>query len=168
MDKAEALLREAYEYAGMEAPDWLKLKSIVETITEVYEDLRETVRGFIVEKINEEYSKFVGRVTVEAEGGYEILPRSEIGLRDRAKIVIEKQLIPWLIGKENIIYITTGIVEDLKKNKIEAGDLKSLAEMLGWEYIPTKPMKMGGKTTSRSVVKVDLEDFLNFLEISIE
>jgi hypothetical protein len=51
---------------------------------------------------------------------------------------------------------------------VEIGDLKSLAEMLGWEYIPRKSMRIAGKAHCLSVIKVDLDGFLNFLEISIE
>jgi hypothetical protein len=168
MDKAEALLREAYKYAGLEVPDWLSLKAVVESIAEVYEDLRESVRGFIVNRINDECTKYVGKVVVEYQDRSEWLQKSELEMKDRARIVIEKQLIPWLIGKGNIIYITTGITDDLRRNKVEIGDLKSLAEMLGWEYIPRKSIRITRKTHCFSVIKVDLDDFLDFLEISIE
>jgi hypothetical protein len=169
IDKAEELLKDAYRYAGLEVPDWVTLRCINEQISEVYEDKREALRGFIIKRINDEYNRFVGRVTVETKEGFETLQRAELGLKERAKTVIEKQLIPWLIGKEETIYMTTGILDDLQKEKYNiAGDLKSLAEMLDWEYILIKPIKIGGKTTSRSVIKVSLEDFLNFLEISIE
>jgi hypothetical protein len=107
MDKAESLLREAYKYAELEAPYWLSLKAVVESIDEVYEDLKESVRSFIVNKINDEYTKYVGKVVVEYQDRSEWLQKSELEMKDRAKIVIEKQLIPWLIGKGDIIYITT-------------------------------------------------------------
>jgi ribosomal protein S27E len=167
IEKAEELLKDAYKYAGLEIPEWISLKNISEEIAEVYEDKREALRGFIIKRINDEYNRFVGRVTIETKEGYETLQRAELGLKERAKTVIEHNLISWLIGKEDTIYITTGILDDLQKEKYDiAGDLKSISEMLGWEY-GKHSFKISGKVENKSTIKVDLEDFLNFLEPEI-
>ncbi len=157
-------LETAYKSVGLEPPDWLKLEAEASSETEIYEDLRERVRVFLVKRINEEYNRFVGRITVEKpEEGVEVISRQEADLKTRIEIVLDKQLIPWLFRKDNDVLITTGIMQELEEVIGDIGGLKSLAELLGWEYIPKK--KLGKSVVSvASVGKRDLIDFLSAIE----
>ncbi|MCC6004350.1 MAG: hypothetical protein LM590_08425, partial [Thermofilum sp.] len=161
-------LEVAYKSVGLEPPDWLKLgaelgaeaSSETEIYEDLYEDLRERVRVFLVKRINEEYNRFVGRITVEKpEEGVDIISRQEADLKTRIEIALDKQLIPWLLRKDNDVLITTGIMQELEEVIGDIGGLKSLAELLGWEYIPKK--KLGKSVVS--VVSVGKRDLINFL-----
>jgi hypothetical protein len=162
-------LEAAYKSVGLEPPDWLKLESETSSETEIYEDLRERVRVFLVKRVNEEYNRFVGRITVEKPNeGVDIISRQEADLKTRIEIVLDKQLIPWLLRKGNDVLITTGIMQELEEVIGDIGGLKSLAELLGWEYNPKYTMKERKRVKGLVVIKVDLEDFINFLSPSIE
>jgi hypothetical protein len=161
-------LEAAYKSVGLEPPDWLKLgaelgaeaSSETEIYEDLYEDLRERVRVFLVKRVNEEYNRFVGRITVEKpEEGVDIISRQEADLKTRIEIALDKQLIPWLLRKDNEVLITTGIMQELEDVIGDIGGLKSLAELLGWEYIPKK--KLGKSVVS--VVSVGKRDLINFL-----
>jgi hypothetical protein len=109
-------LENAYKSVGLEPPAWLKLDAGVGSETEVYENMRELVREFMVKRINEEYNRFVGRIVVEKpeEGRVEVVSRREVDLKTRAEIVLDKQLIPWLLRRDNEVLITAGIVPELE------------------------------------------------------
>jgi hypothetical protein len=162
-------LEAAYKSVGLEPPDWLKLEAEACSETEIYEDLRERVRVFLVKRVNEEYNRFVGRITVEKpEEGVDIISRQEADLKTRIEIALDKQLIPWLLRKDNDVLITTGIMQELEDVIGDIGGLKSLAELLGWEYNPKYTMRERKSVKGLVVIKVDLEDFINFLSPSIE
>jgi hypothetical protein len=159
------MLEEAYRFAGLETPEWLKLK--YEEAEDFTQDIREAIRVYLVDRVNEEYSRFVGRVLVEKPSGYDVVSRTDTDLEDRVRIVIDKQLIPWIIKRvedgEEYLYITTGLVSELSKVVSNVGSLKSIAELLGWEYQPRRAVREGSKVTSYSVIKVPLKDFIDFL-----
>jgi hypothetical protein len=115
-----------------------------------------------VERVNEEYSRFVGRVLVEKPEGMEAVDRAEADMRMRLEVVLDKQLIPWLLRKGNTVYITRGIVNELERVVGGIGDLKSLAELLGWGY-DRKSIKLGKKVMNNYFVIVDLEELVEFL-----
>jgi len=121
-------------------------------------------RAHLVRRVNEEYSRLVGRLVVEKpeEGRYEYLHRSEASLRERARVVLEKGLLPWAIVRGGTVYITTGILEELRP-AIGDMSLKSLAELLRWSYVPKKSFKVGKEVVNKSVIEVPIEDFLSFL-----
>jgi hypothetical protein len=161
-----AVLKAAYESVGLETPSWVYLEHTSESEAELYEDLREAIRSHLVKRINEEYSRFVGRVVVvrEETSSSETYSRSELGLEERARVVLEKQLIPWLVLIGSEVYITKGILEELK-DTIGDTTLKSLAELLGWEYKSRHSIRQGDSVTSKSVIRVSLESFLEFLKL---
>jgi hypothetical protein len=165
---AESLLKETYRWAGLDAPEWLNLNYKSEGVTSVYEDIREKVRVFLVERINTEYNKAVGRViVVESEGGgarEREYWRYELPLEERIRLALKQALIPWLILRGEKVYITTGILDELRKTVGGVvGNLRNLAELLGWEYNDKHSIRMGKIVKNLSVIEVSLEDFIDFL-----
>jgi len=159
------LLEEAFRAIGLEAPHWIRLGEEGSEL-DIYEDMRERIRAFILKRINEEYSRFVGKVIVERydkEYTLYTIQKSELPLVDRVKIVVEKQLIPWLIGRGNEVIITTELVSELQEVVGDIGGLKSIAELLDWIYIKKKIGKR-----SVWVITTSLENFIEFLTPSIE
>ena len=165
---ATRVLVEAYKTVGLEPPSWVFLEYSGEGESEVYESLREAIRSFLVKRVNEEYNRFVGRIVVEKPEGYpDVVSRQEVDLKMRVEIVLDKQLIPWLIRRNNEVLITTGVLDELRGVVEGIEDLKSLADLLGWEY-KKYSMRVEGKTKNIVVIKVSLEDFLSFLTPHIE
>jgi len=175
---AVEVLEEAYKYADIKMPQWLYPSQDEEYRASeeiVYEDMREIIRNYFIKKINEEYSKFVGRIIVEKPEGlsyrYEYKDRKEADLKDRLMIVLQYNLIPWMMfrqdkeGKIDII-ITTGIMKELTPLIGDIGGLKSVAELLGWEYKPRYSYRIGEKrekVKTTNIMRIELNDFLEFL-----
>ena len=159
------MLEDAYRLVGLEIPEWLRLK--YEEVEDFTQDMKEAIRVYLVNRINEEYNRFVGKVLVERPSGYDMIPRTSTDLEDRVRIVIDKQLIPWIIKRvedgEEYLYITTGLVNELSKVVSSVGSLKSIAELLGWEYIPKMSVREGKRTTSYRLIRISLKDFIDFL-----
>jgi len=160
-------LREAYREAGLEPPSWLELEGSLESEEEFYEDIRESIRSFLVERVNEEYSRFVGRVVLDVGDKAVSLERTDLSFEERAKVVLEKQLIPWLILKGEVVYVTKGMVEELR-GRIGDTTLKDVAELLGWSYDSKHSFREGRKVRNVSVAYTSLEDFLSFLQTKPE
>jgi hypothetical protein len=150
-------LREAYREAGLEPPSWLELESGLETEEEFYEDVRESIRSFLVERINEEYRGFVGRVVLEMGDRAVSLDRTDLSLEERAKLVLEKRLVPWLMLRDGTVYATTEMARELRE-RIGDTTLKDVAELLGWHYEKKK-----FKDRALWVAYTSIEDFLAFL-----
>jgi len=150
------LLKEAYEEAGLEAPEWVELWYEVEE--NVYENIKEAIRNYLIKRINEEFTRFVGRVVVENGSGFDYLQRSEVDFESRVRIVLEKRLLPWAILRRDEVIFTTGFVEELKAITGDIGGLKSVAELLGWEYGVVKVSKK-----SIRGARISLRDFIDFL-----
>lgn len=58
------------------------------------------IRSYLVKRINEEYSKFVGRAAILREEGTETLKRENIGFIERVRIVLENNLLQWALLRE--------------------------------------------------------------------
>ncbi len=87
---AEELLRMAYEYAGLEPPQWVGMRHQADE--DVYEDVREAIRSFLVKRINEEYNRFVGRVTAELPTGVEVYDKTQLEFDERVRVVLSNNL----------------------------------------------------------------------------
>jgi len=167
------LLPEAYRYAGLNTPAWVeKLLNIEmsteENVEEVYSDVEDLVRKVIISRILDTYTKYTGKINTT--------PLDRLTVKDALLKIAPS--IPWLMLKapgdispenateeETIVYILPGFLNEVEK---EGGlgslsGLKSLAEYLGWDYIPRLSIREGSRVTSRSVVKTTLREFLDFL-----
>ena len=158
---AEKLLVKAYVDVGLTPPQWISSK--VSEEENIYEDLKEAVRTFLVKRINEEYTRFVGRVLVEFSSGYDILEKHKLSFRERCKVVLENNLLPWAILKEDTVYFLSSLVDELKPIIGDIGGLKSVAELMGWEY---RYAKIGGRSVRVSATS--LESLLELLSGEVE
>ncbi|MCI4408085.1 MAG: bifunctional DNA primase/polymerase [Thermofilum sp.] len=162
---------DAFSYAGLKAPDWLSLgySDFIVTLTNLVTDTVEDLRSFFLTRINEEFNRFIGKVTVETlDGRFLEKDRRDIELENKAKVVLENNLIPWMYLLESgktgrAVVITSGILKEINGKITNIASLKAIAEFLKWEYTF---VKIAGKST-RAVV-APWEDFLKFLNPSID
>lgn len=165
---ATGLLIQAYKESGLEIPEWVRLGYQVEE--DIYEDIRETIRSYLVKRINEEYARFVGRVIVSSgnpeENGYHenYYRREEVDFETRVKVVIENRLLPWAIPKDNEVLLTSDFAREIRSLVGDIGGLKSIAELLGWEYIPKYSWRVGNKVVNKSVIRTSVDSFIEFLK----
>jgi hypothetical protein len=157
------LLEEAYKVAGLKPPEWLYLEGVVEDVEEVYESIVEQIRAHILRRVNEEYNRHVGRVDVETSEGLDRRYRWQLPLEERLRIVLEQQLIPWLLSRGEEVLITRGLVEELMDVVGDIGGLKGLADLLGWEY---GVRRIGGKNVKVAITSIG--DLVRFLAPPVE
>lgn len=160
------VLEKAYEEAGLTPPKWIYIEPEIKD--DVYEDITEAIRGYLVKRINDEFSRFVGKVTVVDESGnVNYMQRSDVDFEERVRIVMKNMLIPWAVllenGDEKKILLTTGFADEMRSVIGDIGGLKSLAELLGWEY--RRSNKVGKRVIQ--AIRVDLRDFIDFLSSTI-
>jgi len=159
---AITLLEMAYREAGLEPPSWIYEKPQIEE--NIFEDMREAIRNFLVDRINDAYFKAAGRVAVSTGETIEFKSRLDVDFEKRVETVLTSGLIPWLVEKrsedgEDTVVITTGIVNEVKPIIGDIGGLKSIAELLGWEY---KRVKIGKSVLWGIVIsRNELLEFLN-------
>jgi len=151
---AERLLTEMYESVGLTPPEWIKLR--VEEEEDIYEDMREMIREHLRKRVEEEFIKFSGRVLVEAT----VRPRTDTSFEERLNIVLSNGLIPYIIYRDDgTIIFTIGFREELRSVIGDIGGLKSIAELLGWEY---KLVKIKGRVMKAITTKYEsLVEFLS-------
>jgi predicted RNA-binding Zn-ribbon protein involved in translation (DUF1610 family) len=163
---SKEILRKAFEYVGLEPPNWIELeeKEEIGTVSEFYETLREQVRIFLADQFERAYFSKVGKIEAEMPGGGTAeLKRTTAKARERVNIVIEEKFIPWVIKHGKLVCFTTGLLEEIRGKIGSIDSLKSLAELMGWEY---GLVKMGENV--KRVVKVEIEKFEEFLYPPIE
>ncbi len=95
---------------------------------------------------------------------YRFLDRHTVPFNERVKIVLESSLIPWMMLKGGEVFITYGIVEELRRIIDDVGGLKSIAELFGWNYYPKKSFRINKKVKNMACISVSLEDLVKFLQ----
>ena len=138
---AGELLEEAYRWAGMEPPPWLGLEAQQED--DPYEELRQAVLDYIVERVNREYFRAVDRIEVVQGDTIRYEKPHQAPLEERIRAVAEHRLIPWLALKDSdTVVILSGLARELRRELGDLGGLRSIAELMGWSY---GPVRLGGR-----------------------
>jgi len=71
--------------------------------------------------------------------------------------------LAWAMLRGEEVLFTSGFAEELRRVVTDIG-LKSLAELLGWEYRKKVSLRSGKRVTSVSCIAVRLNDLLEFLQ----
>ena len=150
------LLRNAFEFAGLEVPEWIEEIHKGETLEDITEIINEEIRSRLLENINQLYSKHISKVEVEVNG--ETLYTSSPKLEYRLLALLGEGYIPWAFKKNDQIVITNSVLKVL--NGLAVDSLKSLADRFGWDYSSVRI----GSTKFVKGIKVSISDFVSFLE----
>ena len=148
-----SLLREAYEYAGMEVPSWIDELHEGESLEEITEIINEEIRARILDDLNQRYSRHISKVEALVEGNS--VYTSE--LKHRVKALLEGNFVPWASLKGDNVVITNSVLKILDDLAVDS--LKSLAERFGWVY---NNVRIRGDQGKRIIVSFD--EFIRFLE----
>lgn len=144
------LLGKCYEMAKLEKTQWLELEynENIEFGESIVEEFVEKLKKYI----NDLFAKYVSRVietnteTIHAE----IITPDKFKLGEKLKILLEKQMMPGIrLLENNNIAITYSLLREIGLEKIS---LKSLAEIMGWEY---KSVRLAKEVVKASITTVD-------------
>lgn len=164
-DLSNALIFRAYADCERECPRWLT--EFVESVTldDIDDEETEELRMFFLEEINRQNKN----VKVYDAEGYqkhgEVISdfvKESTDFYDRVFNVINERLIPYMVlhhGRNNKDYVcfTSGLKSALHKANHVCYNVKSIAELLGWEY---KTVMLAKPTTC---MKVSFDRFVRFL-----
>ncbi len=153
---ATELLREAFEFAGLEVPEWVNEFYEGESEEELNETINEEIRARLLEDINNEYSKHISKIEIYAKNLADIESINDIEIRLRA--LLEKEFLPWAFAREDEIIITTFVMKILKDLNIDS--LKSLAERFGWRYCDVRI----SKNRVVKAIRLPISEFIEFLK----
>ena len=170
MKLADKLLREAYRDAGLPVPDWAGEWAETMDIEEAEEDQYTAIITAIMEIVNEAYDR---RVTRLPPGPEDSMMDSR-GERHVARTLSYEEKIPAVLGAVEIPYIllregrggrdyvdvTTQFLDELKRRKRLDLNLKSLADLMGWEYTV---VKMGER--SIRVARATYDQFIHLVKV---
>lgn len=166
----------AYEYVGKKVPNWLLEYEMTNSQEDrEYQEIEE-IRSFLLNLINEKYNKKIQLKVYEEETMYMYSEKnlddyysSDLAdmndFKDRIFSVINQHLIPFMSlnkKKNGDVYINfnTLLINELFDNLeiSSASNLKSISELLGWEY---GYITVNGEKGTRMYVQFDT--FLKFL-----
>ncbi len=154
---AERILEEAYGYAQLPKPDWIKLRQ-VKTLEEVFAEAEEEVRGevklILASRVNDLYARYIGHDQAPPE--------------DRLRTLIENGYMPEAAlrreGADEYVLFKREVLRILQEKGVKGiFTLRDLAEAMGWQYVEKVSERSGDRVTSYSAVKVPLKELAGFL-----
>ena len=170
-ETADKLVTSFYGIIGIDAPDWLLSWAESENLDDFDTNQREDIRNFFVAQFNQARKK----VQVTTENGYHTDNTLDIDeastyedFEDINWNIINNRMLNWALPRisranNKHVCLTQGLRSALGEHINFCNDLKSIAELIGWEY---KSVKINGK--SQWVVDVKFDEFMEFLYPNIE
>ncbi|MCS7119404.1 MAG: hypothetical protein RMH75_06040 [Archaeoglobaceae archaeon] len=81
--------------------------------------------------INDSFARYVSSIIeVDSESLERRIDVSEMSLEQKVRVLLAKRMLPGMTIKEDIVIITKPLLSEIDINI----NLKSLGEVLGWEY----------------------------------
>jgi hypothetical protein len=154
LDLSTNLLREAFEYAEMEIPDWIHEEYRGESLEDITEAVNEEIRAVLLNEINQLFSRHISRIVHDENTELDRSP--SFNVESRLNALLNQGLIPWARGKKGSIILERSVLKVLDGLAVDS--LKSLADRFGWEY---GNIKVNGSQGRR--IQVKISDFVRFL-----
>ena len=158
------LIMQAYIHCQRKVPEWLL--GFVESVNDddLDEEECEELRMFFIEEINKKINRITTDVYEDPTGKKPTYVKNGDDFHDRVFNIINEQLIPYMgihySSKRDkyYVYFTTGLKKALHGANQVCYDVKSIAELLDWNY---GTMKINGKVVR--VMSVEFTKFIRFL-----
>ena len=169
---ADTLFKRAYEEVDMEVPDWLMAWSKDKDLSDLDSTQIENIRGVLVDEL------YNARKRVTLRGDYGQIEEFKLDgdeVSSNSKEfeslywdLINERVFNWCLphkprGKPKSVFLNQGFKRLLKSHLEEIGTLKSIGQLLHWEYTKVN----FGKTQSRGLL-VPFEDFMSFIYPSVD
>lgn len=168
---ADKIILSLYDEFNVEVPEWLLDWSKSENLDDFDTNQREDIRNFFVSQFNQARKK----IELRDENGYRTdatLDEDEASTsEDFGDInwsIINNRQLTWAlprvsrVGNKHVC-LTQSLRSVLSEHTNFCSDLKSIAELIGWDYVP---VKVGSKT--QRVIDVKFDEFMEFLYPNIE
>ena len=160
---ADSIINAFYDEADVLIPGWFNTWAETETLDDYDVEQKEEIRNFFIREFNNARRK----ITFRDENGFisnpHITTDEDNSLRDVCWGIVNERMFSWAIphlkrDKSENICLTQSFKTMLNKDIGYSNNLKSLAELLDWEYCQVK----FGDNNLR-VIEVDFDDFMDFV-----
>ena len=169
---ADKIISDFYDELGREVPEWLTKWAESESLDDLDDTQREDIRNFFVSEFNNANRNLIKvdewgnktTTTLDIEEASESMDFEEVNWS-----IVNNRKLTWAIPHTSrngtkYVCLTQGLRKAIGEKLTFCSDLKSLGELLGWEY---KNVKFkGGK--QMKVIKVPFDEFMEFLYPNIE
>lgn len=166
-DLADRIVTSFYTEMGTDVPDWLMLWEESESIGDLDDTQREDIRNFFVNEFNQARKKIA---TYDTYGNR---TQSTLDIEEASTSddffdvnwsIVNNRLLTWAIpftsrNGTKYICLTQGLRKSLGEKMDFCSDLKSIGELLGWDYKNTR----FGKSKTMKVIKIKFDEFMEFL-----
>lgn len=172
-DTADLIVGRFYESIGCEVPSWLKSWDESENLEDFDDTQREDIRNFFTDVFNQARKKVRvyddygnnGELTLDIDGASSSDDFSSVNWG-----IINNRMVDWAIPHisrrgSKYVCLTQGLRKAISERIDFCSDLKSIGELLGWDY---KNVKLNGTGKQMKVVQVRFDDFMEFLYPNIE
>lgn len=169
---ADNLFKSIYESVDMECPKWLLKWSEDKDLNDLDDTIIENIQSILV---NELYNA-QKRITIQTEHGfmedtYMDLSETSSNSSDFEPVfweLLNKRAFSWALphqpsGKPKSIFLNQGFKRLLNKHFDEIGTLKSIGQLLGWEY-----RQVRFKNSRKKGLIVPFDEFMEFVYPSVE
>ncbi len=163
------VLSEFYAKAGLDIPKWISLMIEYNESVQTQDEVVLQLRGYFVNLINDTCNRYRPPTVISEYDSFDKdYMNHQLSLIEKLRACCERSLIPFIHydKKKSIFYITSDVIEDLRKNKL--GDLvgshKGLADLLGFEY---KNVRIGDGGKQAKVVIVHTAQMADMLEFKL-
>jgi len=161
LELGRELLEELYRDVGLEIPEWINLVYTPPSHEEILSEKIERIRNKLIKYINEQYARNISRIIATTESGTSIVKPEDVTIEQKFETLLNNRLIPFILPGGDKLYITSSIFDELD---LDIAGLKSLAEILGWEYKEKQSIRMGNKVVNFSVVVTTKEEVIKLLK----
>ena len=170
---ADKLFKKAYELVDMEVPDWLLEWSKDKDLSDLDNTQIEDIRAVLVDELYNARRKIVLNGDYGVMKEFKLLDGDEVSsnyeeFEELYWDLINERVFNWCLphkprGKQKSIFLNQGFKQLIKKQLDETGTLKSIGQLLHWEY---KKVNFG-KSQSRGLL-VPFEEFMSFVYPSVD
>ena len=167
----DTILSKFYAHLGLEVPEWLTLWAESESLEDLDDSQREDIRNFFVNEFNlarkkvNTYDSYGNRneATLDIEEATTSADFTEVNWS-----IVNNRMLTWAIpftsrNGTKYICLTQGLRKAIGESLTFCSDLKSIGELLGWDYKNTR----FGKSTMK-VIKIKFDEFMEFLYPNVD
>ena len=164
---ANSIILRFYADAGLKPPEWLLEWSETETLNDVDDDIREQVRIFIVDQINNEVRKAKWVDSEEYNVQRDFSESIRISFSEKAENVLMNGLIPYMVLHDGYrgrrVVFTGGFKDAVNRATGLSLTLKGLSDILGehWMY---GSVKVSGRVMK--CMHISFDEFVKFVDLS--
>ena len=171
-ETADEIIIEFYNSVGEEVPKWLTLWAESENLDDFDDTQREDIRNFFVNEFNNARRKIIVQDEMGIVQDGKVYLEEASTSHDFADVnwgIINNRMFTWAIPHVSrngtpYVCLTQGLRKSISSEVNFCSDLKSIAELLGWDYKNNK--FSNGK--QMKVIKVKFDDFMEFMYPNIE